>query len=70
MREEHIVLASLTAREREVMSRVADGMSTNEIANALWITPGTVSKHLEHIYRKLGVKGRTAALASLRRTPT
>ena len=70
VREEHIVLASLTAREREVMSRVADGMSTNEIANALWITPGTVSKHLEHTYRKLGVKGRTAALASLRKTPT
>lgn len=68
LREEHLAFASLTAREREVLSRVADGMSTNEIAHALWVTPATVSKHLEHVYRKLGVTGRTAALAALRRT--
>ena len=69
LREEHLDSVSLTTREREVLSRVAEGMSTNEIAHALWITPGTVSKHLEHSYRKLGVTGRTAALAALRRTP-
>jgi DNA-binding CsgD family transcriptional regulator len=69
LREEHPAAASLTRREREVLSRVAEGMSTNEIAQALWVTPGTVSKHLEHIYRKLGVTGRTAALAALRRMP-
>jgi DNA-binding CsgD family transcriptional regulator len=68
LREEHAAFVSLTAREREVMYRVADGMSTNEIAHALWVTPGTVSKHLEHIYRKLGVTGRTAAPPALRRT--
>ena len=45
-------------------------MSTNEIAHALWVTPATVSKHLEHIYRKLGVTSRTAALAALRTTGT
>lgn len=70
LREERIVSISLTAREREVLSRVADGMSTDEIARALWVTPATVSKHLEHIYRKLGVTGRTAALAAMRRTRT
>lgn len=68
LREERVGSVSLTAREREVMSHVADGMSTDEIARAIWVTPGTVSKHLEHIYRKLGVTGRTAALAALRRT--
>lgn len=68
LREEHLASVSLTTREREVLSRVADGMSTNEIAHALWVTPATVSKHLEHIYRKLGVTCRTAALAALRRT--
>ena len=70
LREEHLAFVSLTTREREVLSRVADGMSTNEIAHALWVTPATVSKHLEHIYRKLGVTGRTAALAALRTTRT
>lgn len=68
LREEHAASESLTAREREVMGRVADGMSTEEIARALWVTPGTVSKHLERIYRKLGVTSRTAALAAVRRT--
>jgi hypothetical protein len=36
----------------------------------VWVTPGTVSKHLVHTYRKLRVRGRTAALAALRRTRT
>jgi DNA-binding CsgD family transcriptional regulator len=70
LREEHLASGSLTTREREVLSRVADGLSTNEIAHALFVTPATVSKHLEHIYRKLGVTGRTGALAALRRTRT
>jgi DNA-binding CsgD family transcriptional regulator len=60
LREERLVSFSLTAREREVLSRV----SRTEIARALWVTPGTVSKHLEHVYRKLGVTGRTATLAA------
>jgi DNA-binding CsgD family transcriptional regulator len=62
--------ASLTTREREILSHVADGLSTREIADALWVTPATVSKHLERSYRKLGVNGRTAALAALSRTHT
>jgi len=70
LREEHLASGSLTAREREVLTLVADGMSTNEIGHALWVTPATVSKHLEHIYRKLGVTGRTAAVAAMRRTRT
>jgi DNA-binding CsgD family transcriptional regulator len=38
------------------MNRVEDGMST---ARALWTTTDRVSKHLEHVYRKLGVTSRT-----------
>jgi DNA-binding CsgD family transcriptional regulator len=68
LREEHLASESLTPREREVLNRVAEGLSTSEIADALFVTPATVSKHLEHIYRKLGVNGRTAALAALRGT--
>ena len=66
LREEHLASGSLTPREREVLTRVADGLTTSEIADALFVTPATVSKHLEHIYRKLGVNGRTGALAALR----
>jgi len=53
----------LTAREREVLTWVARGMTNPEIARLLWLAPSTVAKHLENIYAKLGVKTRTAAVA-------
>jgi DNA-binding CsgD family transcriptional regulator len=55
----------LTARERDVMQCVAAGLTTAETARRLWVTPATVSKHLEHVYAKLGVRSRTAAVAAL-----
>jgi DNA-binding CsgD family transcriptional regulator len=55
----------LTPRELEVLQLVADGLSNIEIGQTLWITPATVSKHLEQAYRKLGVHSRTAAVARL-----
>jgi DNA-binding CsgD family transcriptional regulator len=65
LEEESTLRDSLTVRELEVVRCVAAGKSTAEIARELWISPTTVSKHLEHIYRKLGVTSRTAALAAL-----
>jgi DNA-binding CsgD family transcriptional regulator len=59
-------LADLTPREREVMTCVAEGLSNGAIANALVVERSTVRKHLEHVYEKLGVRSRTAALAKLR----
>ena len=56
----------LTRREREVMLCVADGLSNDEIASVLVVEQSTVRKHLEHIYEKLGVRSRTAALAKVR----
>ena len=56
----------LTRREQEVLGLVAEGKSNAEIANELWIAAGTVRVHLEHIYAKLGVQSRTAALAHVR----
>jgi DNA-binding CsgD family transcriptional regulator len=53
--------ASLTAREREILHLVGKGQTNAEIAAELWIRPGTVKKHLEHVYEKVGVAGRTAA---------
>jgi DNA-binding CsgD family transcriptional regulator len=54
---------SLTAREREVLGRVARGKTNAEIAELLWLAPSTVRKHLENVYAKLGVNTRTAAVA-------
>src|SRR5207248_8058168 len=54
-------LYQLTLREREVLFWLARGKSNAEIGAILEIRPATVSKHLEHIYPKLGVENRTAA---------
>jgi len=56
----------LTERESEILELVAMGNSNAEIAEALWIAPGTVRKHLENVYEKLEVHSRTAAVAKLR----
>jgi DNA-binding CsgD family transcriptional regulator len=53
----------LTPRECEVLRQVAKGQSNGEIASILWVEPSTVRKHLEHIYEKLNVSSRTAAVA-------
>jgi DNA-binding CsgD family transcriptional regulator len=53
----------LSAREAEVLWRLSRGDSSKAIAQQLRISPATVKKHLEHIYRKLGVTSRTAAVA-------
>jgi DNA-binding CsgD family transcriptional regulator len=56
--------ARLTAREREVVELVAEGMTNAEVARALWLSPGTVRKHLENAYEKLEVHTGTAAVAA------
>lgn len=52
----------LTRRESEVMHWLARGKTDADIAALLSISPRTVHKHLEHIYVKLGVETRTAAV--------
>ena len=54
-------LSSLTNREREVLALLASGGSNHELAQRLGVSPRTIQKHLQRIYAKLGVKGRTAA---------
>jgi DNA-binding CsgD family transcriptional regulator len=53
----------LSPREKELLLEVCKGRTNAAIARALGISPATVKKHLEHIYEKLGVSGRVAALA-------
>jgi DNA-binding CsgD family transcriptional regulator len=64
--EEQRHLPGLTPREREILDLVAGGRTNAEIAAALWLAPGTVRRHLENVFRKLGVHTRTAAAALLR----
>ncbi|MEV0093237.1 response regulator transcription factor [Streptomyces sp. NPDC050738] len=54
---------TLSTREREVLVLVAKGTSNREIARELFISEATVKTHLTHIYGKLGVKDRAAAVA-------
>jgi DNA-binding CsgD family transcriptional regulator len=56
-------LERLTTREAEILELVAAGLTNAAIAERLWISPGTVKKHLDNIYEKLGVANRTAAVA-------
>ncbi|MFI6349956.1 response regulator [Streptomyces sp. NPDC050560] len=53
----------LSAREREVLALVAKGTSNREIARGLFISEATVKTHLTHLYAKLGVGDRAAAVA-------
>jgi DNA-binding CsgD family transcriptional regulator len=56
-------LLRLTPRERVVLARAAAGETNTAIAAALFVSPGTVRKHLEHIYDKLEARTRTEAAA-------
>ncbi len=53
----------LTPREREILAWVARGKTNREIAGALYLAPGTVRKHLDNVYAKLGVGSRAGAVA-------
>lgn len=55
--------ALLGPREREILRLVASGMTNREIAAVLFIAIGTVRKHLDNIYAKLGVRSRAQAVA-------
>ena len=49
-------LAELTTREREVLALMAEGRSNAGIASVLWVTEGTVEKHVHSILAKLGLR--------------
>jgi DNA-binding CsgD family transcriptional regulator len=52
----------LTARQAEVLFWVAHGKSNAEVGTILGLREGTVRKHLEHVYARLGVENRSTAL--------
>ncbi|KIQ12847.1 MULTISPECIES: response regulator [Curtobacterium] len=57
---------SLSAREIEVLGLVAEGASNVDVAARLHITDATVKSHLVHVFSKLGVGSRTAAVSEAR----
>ncbi len=64
---ERLFEIGLTRREAEVMHWVAQGKSNADVAMILESSPRTIAKHIEHVFMKLGVESRTAAVAEARR---
>jgi two-component system, NarL family, nitrate/nitrite response regulator NarL len=57
----------LSDRERETLTLIAEGLSAPEIGRVLHLSTATVKTHLQHIYEKLGVSERAAAVAEAMR---
>lgn len=58
---------TLSAREKEVLDRFAQGQSIPTIAGELFLAPSTVKTHVQRLYEKLGVSDRAAAVAEAMR---
>ena len=58
---------ALTERERQVLKSIADGKSLPQIASELYLGVTTVKTHVQHLYEKLGVSDRAAAVAEAMR---
>lgn len=62
----HRPVITLSKRETEILALLATGATNREMAQQLFISESTVKTHLVHIYSKLGVDNRTAAVATAR----
>ncbi|WP_328471365.1 response regulator transcription factor [Actinoplanes sp. NBC_00393] len=65
--QQPLTQARLSQREREVLALVAEGRTNRETAAALFISEATVKTHLLHIYEKLEVPDRAAAVSAAHR---
>lgn len=57
----------LSSREAEVLTLLADGLGTGEIASSLYMSESTAKTHITHIYQKLGAANRAQALVTAMR---
>jgi len=63
LREESEARPRLSDREHEVLRMIAQGLSAPEIGERIHLSTATVKTHLQHLYEKLGVSERAAAVA-------
>jgi LuxR family transcriptional regulator, maltose regulon positive regulatory protein len=56
----------LTPREISIIKRLESGLSNKEIAEAIFVSEGTLKWHLHNVYSKLNVKNRSGAMARAR----
>jgi LuxR family maltose regulon positive regulatory protein len=56
----------LTKRELSILKRLESGLSNKEIAEAIFVSEGTLKWHLHNVYGKLNVKNRPGAMARAR----
>ena len=63
---DHRSRVSLTAKEHDILTLVADGLQNREIGERLGITEGTVKWHMQQVFRKLGVRRRAKAVSAFR----
>jgi len=64
--EEHTDLDALTARQREILSLVVEGLSNAEIGRHLYLSESTIKQHLRAAYKALSVRNRTEAAKLIR----
>ena len=57
--------ADLTSREWEIMELLRQGLSTEDVAGRLFVSPGTIRVHVSSVLKKLQVKSRGEALKML-----
>jgi DNA-binding NarL/FixJ family response regulator len=67
--EDPVDLAALSARQREILGFVVEGLSNAEIARRLYLSESTVKQHLRGAYKLLGASNRTEAARLFRRSP-
>jgi DNA-binding NarL/FixJ family response regulator len=60
-------LGALSARQREILGYVAEGLSNAEIASALFLSESTIKQHLRAAYKLIGASNRTEAAKLFRR---
>ena len=59
-------IGELSARQREILELVVEGLSNAEIAGRLYLSESTIKQHLRAVYKVLGVRNRTEAAKTMR----